>query len=147
MERTDKNGITTGQTVQVRFAELKAVFYVKSFDGHYDKTLRYKEWTPEGSELIIEFFDGEILRGHALVRVDIDDQRFHVVPDDPTTNNITVLVERAAIKGTYTEQEWEAKKTAEHEARKKQPDGTDLTQEETTGDFYFETRNYAAAME
>ncbi len=147
LERTDKKGITTGQTVQVRYTDLKAVYYVKSFDGKYDKTLRYKEWTPEGHEMVIEFIDGEILRGHALVRVDMDDLRFHVVPDDPTTNNITVLVERSAIKATYTPEEWEAKRAADHEARKKQPDGTDLTQEETTGDFYFETRNYTAAIE
>lgn len=146
LDKVDKNGITTGNTVQVRYSELKAVFYVKSFDGKYDKTQRFREWAPEGSELVIEFADGEILRGLCLHHYEPEEARFYVVPKDPTTNNICALVERSATTRIMTPEEYEASRTERHEARKA-AEKTELTQEETMGDFYFETRNYAAALD
>jgi tetratricopeptide (TPR) repeat protein len=68
------------------------------------------------------------------------------VPSDPTTNNISVLVEAAALKGVYSVEEFQEKKTREKEARRAQEISEDLCQEETMGDFYFETRNYPAAL-
>lgn len=147
LDKVDSEGVTTGKTVQVRYADLKAVFYVKSFDGNYDKSLRYREWIAEGNELIIEFNDGEILRGSSLLHYDPDEPRFHVIPADPTTNNISALVERSAVKRIYTPEEWKERKIEEAQARKSEDSVSDLSQEETTGDFYFETRNYTGALD
>lgn len=146
LDKVDKSGITTGNTIQVRYADLKAVFYVKSFDGKYDKNQRYREWAPEGNELVVEFNDGEIIRGATMQRYDPDDPRFYLVPQDPTTNNISILIERSAVKRIMTPEEYEASRTQRHEERKA-GEKTELTQEETMGDFYFETRNYPAALE
>ncbi len=146
LDMVDATGTTLGKTDYVRFSDLKAVFLVKSFDGRFDKTVRHREWTAEGHELVIEFLDGEILQGFSLHRYDPEDARFHLIPSDPSTNNISVLVERSAVKAVSTPEEYNARLTKQREAT-----GTDtpvqLSQEETTGDFYFETRNYTAALE
>jgi len=146
LDLADTAGMSQGETQYVRFSDLKAVFLVKSFDGKYDKNVRYREWTPEGHELVIEFQDGEVIRGFSLHRYDPLDARFHLIPSDPTTNNISVLVERSAVKNVYTPEQYTA-----HLADQREAMGTDtpvqLSQEETTGDFYFETRNYPAALE
>jgi tetratricopeptide (TPR) repeat protein len=120
---------------------------VKSFDGNFDKSLRYREWTPEGNAVVIEFKDGEVLRGSCLHRYDPGDERFYLIPDDPNSNNISVLVEASALAGVFSPQQYEARLAAEREEKKKAPAGADLSQEETLGDFYFETRNYLGAME
>lgn len=146
LDKVDKNGVTSGNTIQIRFSELKAVFYVKSFDGKYDKGQQFREWAPEGSELVIEFADGEILRGLCVQHFEPDDARFYIVPKNPATNNICALVERSATMRIMSPEEYEASRTERHEARKA-AEKTELTQEETMGDFYFETRNYAAAVE
>ncbi|GMW01818.1 MAG: hypothetical protein AMXMBFR84_29550 [Candidatus Hydrogenedentota bacterium] len=147
LDRTDKNGVSVGKTDQVRFSELKAVFYVKSFDGKYDKHERFREWTPEGKELVVEFQDGEVIRGYSLHASNLDEPRFFLIPEDQEGNNISILVERSAVKEVYTPEAYVAKKTREKEAKAASP-GTPavMTQEETMGDFYFETRNYEQAL-
>jgi tetratricopeptide (TPR) repeat protein len=145
VEKAD--GTTTGKTVPVRFTELKAVFFVKSFDGHFDKSLRYREWTPEGNQMVVEFKDGEVVKGSTLHRYEPSDARFYLIPDDPNSNNISILVESAALTGAFTPAEHETRQAQKKAETKLAPEGADLSQEETLGDFYFETRNYAGALE
>ncbi len=145
LDLVDANGTPVGQTVPVRFQDLKAVFLVKSFDGHFDKSLRYREYTPEGGELVVRFRDGEVVRGFSLQRYDPVEPRFHLIPSDPATNNISIVVERSAVEGVYAPEEYKAKLIEEREALGS--DASGISQEESTGDFYFETRNYAAALE
>jgi len=146
LDTVGEDGRTTGETVQVRFAELKAVFLVKSFDGNFDKSMRYPQVGEMGQELVAEFRDGEVIRGHTLRHYDPDDPRFHLIPRDPNTNNISVLVERTALTGAYTPEEYKEKLERDREEQRREG-ATSLTQEETMGDFYFETRNYEAALE
>lgn len=146
LDKTDPNGVTTGESIQVDFSELKAVFYVKSFDGKYDKNEQFREWSPEGSDVVVEFKDGEAIHGATQHPYNPHDVRFYLVPSDSDTNNISILVEASALKGVYTPEEYRARKAQEREQRK-QDKGADVTQEETMGDFYFETRNYKAAQE
>jgi tetratricopeptide (TPR) repeat protein len=147
LERVSQDGMTTGETVYVGFADLKAVFYVKSFDGKYDRSLRYREWKPEGAELVVEFNDGEKVRGFAVHRYDPAEPRFYLIPADPRSNNISILVEGAAIAGVYTIEEYQAKRAEEKKTQEKSETVPDLGQEETLGDFYFQTRNYPAALD
>ena len=144
-----KNDATTGETVQVRFADLKAVFFVRSFDGKFDKEkLPPREISTDGSELVVKFKDGEIVRGYTAQHYDPDDPRFHLVPLDPRSNNISVLIERTATAGIYTPEQFQDLRSQERQVLKT-PEGVaaTLSQEETMGDFYFETRNYNAALE
>jgi tetratricopeptide (TPR) repeat protein len=146
LDVTDISGVPLGKTEDIRFQDLKAVFLVKSFDGRFDKDVQYKEWVPEGSELMVEFKDGEVVRGLSLRRYEPNDPRFHLIPNDPKTNNISIVVEASAVKSVSTPEEYIARRTREREEAREQGDAT-LSQEESTGDFYFETRNYPSALE
>jgi hypothetical protein len=146
LDETDPNGVTTGESIQVDFSDLKAVFYVKSFDGKYDKNETHREWAPEGTEVVVEFTDGEAIHGNTQHPYNPRDVRFYLIPLEDDTNNISILVEGSAVKGVYPPSEYKAKK-AQERAERKQQEGADVTQEETMGDFYFETRNYKSAQE
>ena len=147
LDVVDTAGASLGQTQYMLFRELKAVFYVKSFDGNFDKTIHYREWNPEGGELVVVFKDGEILRGFSLHKYNPDSERFYVMPVKADTNNISMLVEASAVEAVYTVEEYKAKKAREAEAQKETGAPTSLSQEESLGDFYFETRNYDNAYE
>jgi len=142
----DSEGMPREATQLIHFKDLKAVFLVKSFDGKFDKTLKYKEWAPEGHELVVKFRDQEAIRGFSLHRYDPDTPRFHLIPSDTATNNVSVVVERTAVEGVYTPEEYLKRLEV---AKQGGPGAGEMTlsQEETTGDFYYETRNYQAAYE
>jgi hypothetical protein len=147
LDLVDATGAPLEKTELIQFQDLKAVFLVKSFDGRFDKKVRYKEWTPEGGEVVVKFRDGEVIRGFLLRRYNPNEPRFHLIPQDPETNNISVLVEVAATEGVYTPEEYEEVLAREREAHKEMSGPATLSQEEGLGDFYFETRNYDAARE
>lgn len=147
LDLVDEKGITTNETQQVRYNDLKAVFYVKSFDGKFDQNVRYHDWQPEGAELIVKFDDGEIIEGYSLLRYDSQEPRFYLIPKDQTSNNISILVEVSAVEKVYRPEEYAEEERAKRQARKAEDVSADLSQEETLGDFYFETRNYPAALE
>lgn len=147
LDLVDDTATPTGKTLAVRYDDLKAVFYVKSFDGKFDKSTVYREWMPEGNQLVVKFQDGEVIRGVALRRMRGDEPRFHLIPEDPKSNNISILVEGSALEAVYTVAEYEAERARLREERKEEVIAEDLSREETMGDFYFETRNYGAALE
>lgn len=154
LECEDDNHVATGETQRVRFAEIKCVCNVKSYGGKFDPQEGYQEYTPGGSEVVVEFQDGEIMEGATLHAYDPDQPRFYLIPNDSNSNNINVLVEHAATANVYTREEWDRKKAEEAEQRRAQKaapvapaEAAELSQEETMGDFYFEQHNYAAALE
>jgi tetratricopeptide (TPR) repeat protein len=147
LETTDVNGVSSGETVQVNFAELKAVFNVKSFDGKHNKSERFRQWQAEGEELVVQFKDGEVIRGASLHRYSATAPRFYFVPKDTKGNNISILVEATAVERVYTPEEYEAAQSQAVPSEIDPEASADLCQEEVMGDFYFETRNYNAAYE
>lgn len=149
LDIVDDKGATSEETVDVQFEDLKAVFYVKSFDGKFDKHAKFREWTPEGSKIIVQFYDGEVIQGYTLRKNEHTKGRFHLIPEDMAANNISILVESSAVEASYTPEEYKEKIAREREERKQKvgKDSVDLSQEETMGDFYFETRNYTAALD
>jgi tetratricopeptide (TPR) repeat protein len=147
LDTMTREGAATGETVQIRFNQLKAVFQVKSFDGHFDPQQRYPEYHPEGGEYICEFEDGEVIRGVTLLPYEPEAERFYLIPVDPASNNISILVERSALVHVYTPETYEQKQARESEERRKEAAVAGMTHEESMGDFYFETRNYPAALE
>ena len=74
-----------------------------------------------------------------------------MIPVDAGSNNITILIEAAAVEAVYTPEEYaqlEVKKPAEKESvALVTKDTTGIGQEESMGDFYFETRTYGTALE
>ncbi len=149
----DNNGVATGKTARIRFSDVKYIANVKSYTGKFDKTQPTHSYSPGGTELVVEFDDGEIIEGTTVHAYDPDAPRFYIIPKDPNSNFINVLVESASVKGTYSPDDWAAKKAA-HEEKKRQlkAEGqhvgiTPTSQEETMGDFYFEQHNYSGALE
>jgi tetratricopeptide (TPR) repeat protein len=134
--------LDTDENIAVRFAELKAVFFVRDFEGKFDAKDVQQEWVPEGSEVTVFFPDNEVIEGFSLVRFDDESPRFHMIPKDRASNNISLIVERANTsrieRGHVAAQ---AAVVEETEGSHEPP-----SQEETLGDFYFETKNYLEAM-
>jgi len=130
------------ESIFVKFADVKAVFFVRDFDGKFDPKTIQQEWAPEGSEVTVMFPDGEVIEGFSLVSLDEARERFHMIPKDYKGNNISLIVERAntlRIERGHTAATLAA--ATRHDEREAAP-----SQEETLGDFYFDTKNYAAAL-
>lgn len=155
LECVDNSGATIEQTEKVRFKDVKAVFNVRSFDGKADKNESHPDYTPGGSRVIVVFKDGEEMPGVTLNPYDPDDDRFYLIPEDTSSNNINVLVEATAVEGVYDPQEYEdiKRRKEEEKARQKQQEqaaaienDVEIGQEESMGDFYFQTHNYKGAV-
>jgi hypothetical protein len=88
------------QAVDVRIADLKAVFFVKDLSGDaaYNEG---KAFVPEtraaGRKLQVEFKDGETIVG-TTQGYQPDRPGFFVVPVDPKSNNDRCFVVMAAVK-------------------------------------------------
>jgi len=146
LDVVDKEGHPVGKTVPFQFRDLKAVFYVKSFDGHFDKHHVFQEWHPQGSGLVVVFEDGEVIKGHTYQAYRSDVPRFHLVPDDAETNNVTVLVERAFLKSVHTPEEYHALRKKEVQEFLDAHMRAGVSQEECMGDFHFERKDYSHAL-
>ena len=95
--------IRTAQgTLEVKLTELKALFFVKDLVGDSGRTdvlaLEPRDGRARGSYPIeLEFADGERLIG-LTVRYPPVRPFFFVLPADAQSNNVRVLVNRAAVK-------------------------------------------------
>jgi len=132
------------QPVFVRFADLKAVFFVRDFEGKYSDKEQHQEWLPEGHEVTVKFKDNEVIEGYALKTYDDRAPRFHLIPKEPG-NNISVLVERENVARLALGGSLEPETAAPSRDESDQT-ATAVSKEETLGDFYFHTKNYFAAL-
>lgn len=152
LETEDLNGNSTGESVRIRFEDVKCVCNVKSYDGNFDKNENYQEITSGGTEVFVEFRDGEVIEGRTMNLYNPDHPRFYLIPNDRSSNNINILVEQRAVGGVYSPEEYAERsqsETAQTAQTETQPtkDTAQLEQEESMGDFYFEQRNYPPAVE
>ena len=91
----------------VQLNELKAVFYVKSFEGnkHYSDKKSFTETSRKGKKILVRFRDGERLIGY--LEGDVPWQKgffleskkggFFLIPSDDQTNNIKVFVVSTSV--------------------------------------------------
>lgn len=87
------------KTITVEIKDLKAVFFVHSFDGnrqYREQKLRIPEGTI-GRRYLLTFTDGETMRGTAL-GVNLSRYGFLLFPSDPGSNNKRIFVVHAAVK-------------------------------------------------
>jgi hypothetical protein len=107
-----EHGAETGTIKEVKVANLKAVFFVKSYEG--DKDYKEKRTFEEvdaknlhGIKIRVDFKDGEIIRGLSL-GYNKSKKGFFIVPIDPFSNNIRIYVVSDAaarvVVGPATEQ-------------------------------------------
>ena len=82
----------SGDTLLLQLAQLKALFFVREFEGnrtHIDRQ-EFAE-RPHGRKIAVTFTDGEILIGSTLGYRG-EGQGFFVHPADPRSNNLRVFV-------------------------------------------------------
>ncbi len=83
----------------VRVGELKAVFFVKDFDGRpeHEEALSFEGQKPAGRKVEVTFNDGEVVVGTTL-GYDAGRPGFFLVPADGESNNLRVFAVNAAVK-------------------------------------------------
>ncbi len=91
-----------GPVVEVTLAKAKALFFVKSAEGHKEHQ-EAKAAAPGDPRLVgakrvrVVFADREEIVG-LMNRFPPNTPFFYMLPIDPTSNNIRILVNRAAVK-------------------------------------------------
>ncbi len=174
LECEDNNGVSTDESVRVQFVDVKYVAHVKSYDGKFDKSEEYQQYNAGGTHVVVSFKGGEIQEGVTMHAYVPGHTRFYLIPMDPNSNFINILVEATALERVYTPEEYRALMVQEKELRKQrkadlssssqsvdldsnnsngalldttsEEDNSTLSQEESMGDFYFETHNYPGAL-
>lgn len=146
LDLVDKHNQSLGKSVHVQFKDLKAVFYVKSYDGRFDPD-KYDHTMPEnGVPLVLIFEDGEIAKGFALGSGYKREPRFYFAPQEPESNNIGMLVERTAVAQILTPEEYKKMQAAEMEEFVLQHEKPGMSREELIGDFHFGKHSYLPAL-
>ena len=90
-----------GEGVEVRVTELKAVFFVRSFDGdpaHDESKDLYQPRPPDTRKVSVHFRDGEELVGHTR-QLDRYRAGLFFTPLDPHSNNVRVFAVFDALWG------------------------------------------------
>jgi len=92
---------TDGETTEVFTDDLKAVFFVRDFEGNatYRERKRFEE-DEEGPPLFkvkVTFHDDEVMIGSTM-RYDQDRLGFFLFPVDSNSNNIKTFVVSSAVK-------------------------------------------------
>ncbi len=93
---------TGGKPVEVRASELKAIFFVKSFEGNPDYS-EFKVFSTrpcgKGVWVRVHFNDGEVIEGVAPNSFDTYSKPvFYMAPPDPGSNNQAILVSKSSLK-------------------------------------------------
>ena len=146
LDLVDENGQSLNKTRQLDFADCKAVFFVKSYDGKFDAGYHYHDLHEKGAAIVVDFKDGEVLHGYLTSTYNTRDARFFVVPGVKDTNNLSILVERSAVAGLHSPQEYKEKKYEEAESYVSEHMEEGLSKEEAHGDFHFERHEYKRAL-
>jgi hypothetical protein len=87
-----------GQTVEIQIDDLKAIFFVKTFEGNKDHKKAYNDPVAGGGRKIrVEFLDGETIVGYTT-GYSKDRPGFYMVPADLQGNNERIFVVTKATR-------------------------------------------------
>jgi hypothetical protein len=87
------NGIET-----IEMEDLKAVFFVKSFQGNKNHIKKYQDPNPwAGKRIQVDFTDGEAIIGHTM-HYSLGHHGFFLIPADHGNNNEEIFVITSATK-------------------------------------------------
>lgn len=90
----------SGKSGEVAVRELKAIFFVRNFEGdsRYQERKKYAlDEKPAGRKVEVKFADGEVLVGASLA-FDRERKGFFLFPADPRSNNSRVYVVFGAVE-------------------------------------------------
>lgn len=97
----DKFHVTeeNGDVHEVQINELKAIFFVKDFDGNpdYSEKKGFFSQQTHGKKVLVEFEDGEVVFGYTL-SYSTKGLGFFIFPGDPGCNNNKVFIVHSATK-------------------------------------------------
>lgn len=94
-----EGGDPSAKAVEVRLDELKAVLYVKDFEGnseHHDE-YSFDRVVGHGRKAEVTFADGEVVCGFTM-GYHADRPGFFLIPADPDSNNERIYVLNASVK-------------------------------------------------
>ncbi|HNQ78958.1 MAG TPA: hypothetical protein PK747_00385 [Acidobacteriota bacterium] len=86
-----------GKVLKFPLSELKAIFFVKDFDGnpHYKAGREFGEGSPRAGRIFsVAFHDGEVIKGRVLNLAE-ENSGFFLYPADPLDNNEKVFIVRS----------------------------------------------------
>lgn len=87
-----------GVIVEINIEDLKAVFFVKGFEGNKNHRYNYEDKIAGGGRKIkVKFFDGEAMEGFTL-GYSPDRQGFYLTPADLQGNNERIFVVKSATE-------------------------------------------------
>ncbi|MFA7693663.1 MAG: hypothetical protein GX117_11030 [Candidatus Hydrogenedentes bacterium] len=139
-------GESQNRTSRIAFEDVKAVFYVKSFDGHFSDD-DFQTWPlPESRPIIIKFQDGELLTGRPVHTTWKEEERFFLIPEEQDGNNIMILVERSAVASLYDAKTYMQRLQQAFDAFKEKHGRPGMLEDECWGDFYFSRQEYIDAQ-
>lgn len=139
-------GESLNRTIHIAFDDVKAVFYVKSFDGHFIPE-DFQPWPlPEVQAIAVEFQDGEVLIGRPAHKTWNDEARFYIIPEKQDGNNMMVLIERSAVAAVHDAKSYVRRQHQEFEKYKAEHMKVGVPEDECKGDFYFSRHDYNNAL-
>jgi hypothetical protein len=93
--------LLNGEVLKVKIEELKAIYFVKDFEGDMQYTNMYNNDVPgENKKIQVTFFDGEMLIGYTQ-DYSPTHSGFFVTPADPRNNNKHIYVITSATEKVY----------------------------------------------
>jgi hypothetical protein len=88
----------SNEEIYISFADLKAVYFVRDFDGQIGRKLVSPATQIHGLHMLITFHDNEKIEGYTSESYSPESPRFYFFPADQSGNTISLLVEREHLK-------------------------------------------------
>jgi hypothetical protein len=90
----------SGEPIEVKVNDLKAIFFVKTFEGdpqHQERKTYLDEEKASGRKVEVTFSDGEVMEG-AVLGYNPRQAGFFLFPIDSEGNNIRIFVVNESVK-------------------------------------------------
>jgi hypothetical protein len=92
-------GEESDKPLDIIIGSLKAVFFVKSYEGNseHNEDNSFENAKGQGRKLVVHFKDGETIAGFTM-GYNPSNQGFFLIPADPDSNNARIYIVNAAVK-------------------------------------------------
>ena len=92
-------GDRSAPALLIDFKELKAVFFVKNYDGNseHQEDYSFDRVKGHGRKAVVKFTDGELIAGYTM-GYHPDRPGFFLLPAEENSNNARVFIINAAVK-------------------------------------------------